>query len=106
MKLYYILRDDLRAGRKLAQIVHVADAFREAHPEIHREWMTKSNTVVVYKANASEIDQLIQEAESHGYRFSEFVEPDYADYGGPVLTSLAIEPKASHLVEGRFKLAS
>ena len=87
--LYLVVRGDLSPGRQVAQAVHAARQFAEAHPETEREWFESSNTLAVLSVPDVEALLAIRcRAEILGLRFSLFREPDLRDEP----TALALEP--------------
>jgi peptidyl-tRNA hydrolase len=96
MKLYLVVRGDLRPGQQLAQACHGALAFARDHPEIWKRWEEKSNTLVVVTAkDVDDLHRLSQQAYFSEIKSSYFTDPDL----DPPLTCLALEPgqKAAYL---------
>ena len=105
-RLYIILRDDLTPGRKLAQTSHLSHAFSDEHKAAYLDWKESSNTVKIMEAPHEEIATLKGEAQARGILVSEFIEPEYPDYGGPIVTGIVVAPCGGKLVERRkFKMA-
>lgn len=49
-KLTVIVRTDLGSGPRVAQAVHGAHEFADAHPTIYAQWRRESNTVAILGA--------------------------------------------------------
>lgn len=69
--------------------MHALREFVQEHPEIDREWYTKSNylALLVVK-NEQDLVSLLHKAAAKGLRSSVFKEPDI----GNAITAIALEP--------------
>lgn len=86
MKLYIVVRQDLRPGSQIAQAIHAFREYVEKHPESEREWYSNSNTIVVLGCNdEQELWHLWKNAPGFA---AEFREPDFDDE----LTAVAFQP--------------
>jgi hypothetical protein len=47
MKLYIIVRNDLSHGLQASQALHAGQLFQATHKDLTKEWMLKSNRVVI-----------------------------------------------------------
>lgn len=84
-----MVRKDLKPGVKLAQSVHAAFAFSQAHPEITGLWMKESNYICILEIEGEEkLFNLINDALRDGIASTMFREPDLDNS----LTAIAIEP--------------
>lgn len=98
-KFYLITRRDLTAGEQLAQTNHALSQFAYENPLQFREWVEKSNYIVILSTeNESQLKEIKQKINDRGITFSEFVEPDY----GNQLTSIAISPEYSDEIKRLF----
>lgn len=88
-KFYLITRRDLTVGEQLAQTNHALAQFAYENPLEFREWVEKSNYIVILSTeNETQLQEIKQKLINRGITFSEFIEPDY----GNQLTSIAISP--------------
>jgi peptidyl-tRNA hydrolase len=93
-KLYVVVRRDLEPGAQLAQSCHALSAFAVAHPELHRDWHTGGqNLVVLSVADESELLILFARA-ALLVPAAGFHEPDF----GGTLTAIALGADARPLV--------
>lgn len=88
-KLYLVVREDIDPGYQVSQIVHGAIRFYNLHPEITKEWINTSETIVCLGIkNEEELLKLIQKAEQREIKYSSFREPDMDNQ----LTSVVFAP--------------
>lgn len=102
-KLYLITRRDISPGYQAVQSCHALRQFTEEHPEIDKEWFTRSNYLCLLSAkNEEELYSFICRAKDNNIRVSIFREPDI----GNQITAIALEPgeKSKQLTSG-LKLA-
>lgn len=93
IKLYIVVRADLKPGLQAAQACHALRLFSEEHPEEDRAWYEGSNNLVLLQIpNEEELLRLKEKA--NGTPASLFREPDIADEA----TALAIAPSGKKLV--------
>ncbi len=98
-KFYLIIRRDLTVGEQLAQTNHALSQFAYEKPLIFREWVEKSNYIVILSTeNENQLKEIKQKLIDQEITFSEFVEPDY----GNQLTSIAISPEHSDVIGRMF----
>lgn len=98
-KLYLITRRDLTAGEQLAQTNHALAQFAYEHPQKFREWVEKSNYIVILSTESeSQLEEIKQKLINRGITFSQFIEPDY----GNQLTSITISPEYSDEIKRMF----
>ena len=91
-KFYLITRKDLSVGEQLAQTNHALAQFAYENPLQFREWVEKSNYIVILSAeNESQLEEIKQKLINRGITFSQFTEPDYDNE----LTSITISPEHS-----------
>ena len=89
-KLYLVTRKDLSAGQQLAQTCHSLAQFSYDYPEDFREWVEKSNYIVVLSTeNEESLKDIINQLKDNDLDHSVFVEPDLDNQ----VTALAISPK-------------
>jgi len=87
-KLVYVTRQDLKAGYQMSMLVHAANEFPEAYPEIWKQWKHTSNSVIC--CSVKDIDaltHLCDTLDKKGVRYVKFFEPDVEQ-----LTAVAVEP--------------
>lgn len=103
-RLYVIVRGDLPPGARVAQAVHGAHEFSEAHPEKYRIWRADSNTVAILGArDEAHLDEMRDKAEMYGIPAATFREPDLGDS----TTVLVLGPHpATRKITGRLPLLS
>lgn len=90
-KLFIAVRADLPSGMQLAQAVHAAFAFGHEHPQLTKQWTTKSNyLVVVAVPDESALLDLIQAATTRGIERTGVREPDLDD----TVTAVTFAPGA------------
>lgn len=89
-KLIVISRRDLNIpGIQAAQSTHAAIQFIIDHPDISKEWHTKSNYLVLLSVkDENELYSFINKFNDCNILFSKFYEPDLNNQ----LTAIAIEP--------------
>lgn len=88
-RLYVVTRRDLPHGLQASQALHAAQSFQAEHPELTREWMTKSNRVVILAVDTiSELEQLCEDALDYGLLRVAFHDEDMQ----PSLGAVALEP--------------
>lgn len=84
-----MVRQDLPLSYQGVQSAHAAIDFQHQHPELAKEWQTKSNYLIFLSVkDESSLENLIRKAESRGIIFTPFNEPDINDE----LTAVAFEP--------------
>ena len=96
VKLVTVTRKDLDAGYQLAQTIHSSSRFAYHHPELHREWIEKSEYVVSLSVNNEEqLQRLYYKLLDNGATVVAFHEPYFANqltsicyYGTPELRKL------------------
>ena len=80
MRLYLVVRGDLKPGYRVPQLCHAQRLFAEEHSEIESEWYRESNTVVCLQVDGVEdIMRLSADAVIAGIAHSVFREPDLSD---------------------------
>ena len=95
MKLYLVVRSDLSAGARAAQLCHALRAFSEEHPEADREWYACSNTLVLLEiVNEAALLLLHAAARERDIPVSLFREPDLQN----AATALALDPSGRTMV--------
>lgn len=95
MKLFLIVRGDLKPGLRAAQLVHAMRAFTEEHPAVDREWFVRSNTVVLKEVpDEAALADLAYQAKAQGVPVSAFHEPDLDDQ----MTAITVGPAGRRLV--------
>lgn len=88
-KFYVAVRRDLPPGPQLAQAVHAAIQFGQEWPELHTQWYTESNfLVVVALKDEAALKELAENARLLEVKYSAVQEPDYND----AWTAVALEP--------------
>jgi ribosomal protein S18 acetylase RimI-like enzyme len=96
-KLFLVTRADLPPGVQAVQAAHALREFAHHHPEIDREWYTRSNYLAFLAVpNEEALDRLLCRVRERGFSAAPFTEPDR----GHELTAIAIEPAARRLVSG------
>jgi peptidyl-tRNA hydrolase len=89
----------LSVGEQLAQTNHASSQFAYENPLEFREWVEKSNYIVILSTeNETQLQEIKQKLINRGITFSEFIEPDY----GNQLTAIAISPYFSDEVGRLF----
>ena len=96
VKLVTITRDDLSKGQQLAQTLHSSSRFAYHHPELHKEWIEKSEYVVSLSVNNEEqLQRLYYKLLDNGATVVAFHEPDIDNqltsicyYGTPELRKI------------------
>ena len=77
IKLVTVTRNDLDAGYQLAQTLHSSSRFAYHHPELHREWIEKSEYVVSLSVdNEEKLKRLYYKLLDSGATVVAFHEPD------------------------------
>ena len=98
-KFYLITRRDLTAGEQLAQTNHALSQFAYDNPLHFREWVEKSNYIVILSTeNESQLQEIKEKLINREIIFSQFIEPDYDNQ----LTSIAISPIHSEEIKRMF----
>lgn len=95
-KLFLVTRRDISPGYQAVQSCHALRQFTADHPEIDKEWFSKSNYLALLSVqDETELMRLLVAASDLGLKWSAFREPDV----GGAITAIAIEPhpKASEL---------
>ena len=88
-KLYLITRRDISPGYQAVQSCHAMRQFTEEHPEVDKEWFTRSNYLCLLSVgNEAELYSLICKAKDKDIRVSVFREPDIDNQ----ITAIALEP--------------
>jgi len=101
IKLYVVVRADLRPGLQLAQSCHAVRLFTEEHPEADRAWFRDSNNLVCLQAESKEhLAKLAYDATNRCVPVSMFREPDL----GGELTAIVIGPAGGRML-GSLPLA-
>lgn len=93
MKLYLVVRGDLRPGMRTAQLCHAHRAFLNEHPDVEREWFERSNTIVCLQADEESLEGLANRVERAGVPHAAFREPDLDG----ALTAIAVGPAGKPL---------
>lgn len=102
MKLYVAVNKHLSPGARVAQSCHAVIDFGVQHPEVHREWHQKSNTIVCLQADGeNDILDIADDCVAEGIEHVIVREPDMDDY----VTAIAVAPAGAHLLR-RHKLVS
>ena len=91
-----ITRKDLSAGYQLAQTIHSSNRFAYHYPELHREWIEKSEYVVSLSVdNEEKLQRPFYKLQDNGADVVAFTEPDINDqltsicyYGTPEMRKL------------------
>ena len=77
IKLVTVTRKDLNAGYQLAQTLHSSSRFAYHYPELHREWIEKSEYVVSLSVdNEEKLQRLYYKLLDNGADVVAFHEPD------------------------------
>ncbi len=77
MKLYVVVRGDLKPGAMVAQSCHALRAFTEVHPEVERRWYRESSNLVVLEVpNEDALFALVGRLAKEGVEIACFREPD------------------------------
>jgi peptidyl-tRNA hydrolase len=98
-KLYVIVREDLSPGARVAQAVHGAHGFADAHPTEYARWRSDSNTVAVLGAQGEpHLRYLMEMARTWDIPHASFQEPDMA--GASTVLVLAPGPASQRLTRG------
>ena len=98
-KFYLITRRDLSVGEQLAQTNHALSQFAYENPLQFREWVEKSNYIVILSTESeTQLKEIKQKLINQEIIFSEFIEPDYNNQ----LTSIAISPTHSDEIKRMF----
>lgn len=88
-KLVVVTRKDLTPGEQLAQTNHASIQFQHEHPIISKDWLEKSNYIVILAAkDEQDLLRILEKSRMSNLKSSVFVEPDL---NGQV-TAIAIEP--------------
>lgn len=98
-KLYVIVREDLSPGARVAQAVHGAHEFSDAHPGEYARWREESNTVAILAAQGEpHLRYLAEMAAMWGVPHASFQEPDMG--GASTVLVLAPGPASQRLTRG------
>jgi hypothetical protein len=80
MKLYVIVRNDLRPGLQLAQGIHAARQFQADYPTLDQDWHDNSNNIVVLQEpDEAALTEIVAKLVLRDVRVSIFREPDLGD---------------------------
>lgn len=91
MKMYVIVRSDLKPGLQVAQSCHAMRLFIEEHPKVDQVWYEASNNLVVLGVpNKEALAKLAYDLTVQGVEVSTFREPDLNNE----LTAIAAGPAA------------
>ncbi len=94
-KLYIVVRRDLKPGAQCAQSCHALSAFACAYPDLHRDWHTNGqNLVVLSVRDIGELMLVYENAVRSGLPRVAFSEPDF----GGVATAIALGGDARPIV--------
>lgn len=96
VKLVTVTRKDLSEGYQLAQTLHSSSRFAYHYPELHREWIEKSEYVVSLSVdNEEKLKRLYNKLQDYGADVVAFHEPDIDNqltsicyYGTPEMRKL------------------
>jgi len=95
MKLFIVVRNDLKPGLQAAQAVHAKELFSREHPELNDKWYERSNNVVVLQVpDCAALIDLKGRLCRQKVTLSVFEEPDL----GNAPTALACSDGAEHLL--------
>lgn len=98
-KLTVIVRKDLDHGPRVAQAVHGAHEFADAHPAIYARWRRESNTVAILGAADEEhLARLTKAAGDYNIPYAIFREEDLG--GSQTVLVLAPHPAARKVSAG------
>jgi peptidyl-tRNA hydrolase len=87
--MYLVTRQDLEPGAQSTQLSHSLTEFFILYPEIIRNWYHTSNYLINLSVkNETELESLIQKAQSKDIKIAIFREPDL----GNQITAIALEP--------------
>jgi len=94
--LVTVVRRDLSFGQQLAQTIHSSSRFAYHHPELHKEWIEKSEYVVSLSVdNEEKLQRLYYKLLDNGATVVAFHEPDICNqltsicyYGTPELIKI------------------
>lgn len=79
----------MKAGNQLAQVAHVMSSFAIEHSDVHADWQTNSNYLVILSVEDEiSLSSILEKARELGIKTSSFIEPDLGDQ----LTAIALEP--------------
>ena len=79
----------MKAGAQLAQVAHVMSSFAIEHSDVHADWQTNSNYLVILSVEDEvSLSSILEKARELGIKASSFIEPDLGDQ----LTAIALEP--------------
>jgi peptidyl-tRNA hydrolase len=88
-RLYVAVRNDLEPGLQAAQGIHAYAQFAHDFPDITREWLVRSNYLVVVSVpDEAALLDLVTAASAAGLRRAAIREPDLDNQA----TAVAIEP--------------
>lgn len=96
VKLVTVTRADLSAGYQMAQAIHSNHRFAHHYPELHREWIEKSEYVISLSVdNEEKLQRLYYKLQDNGAIVVAFHEPDIDNqltsicfYGTPEMRKL------------------
>lgn len=84
-----VVRQDLPLSYQGVQGAHAAIDFQHQHPELAKEWQTKSNYLIFLSVkDESSLERLMNKADQRSIIYTPFHEPDI----GNELTAVAFEP--------------
>jgi len=102
MKLYIVVRADLKPGARAAQSCHATSSFVAAHPKQSAQWRTSSNNLVCLEiANEPLLLAMARRARERGIPHTLFREPDLGDEA----TALALMSPQAHRLTSNLPLA-
>lgn len=76
LKLYVLIRDDMTEAQQAVQAGHAIAQFANTHPQIHREWIEDSNTLIYLSVKGRDFDYWKAILEDGGFDHSVFHEPE------------------------------
>ena len=88
-KLIIITRRDLHPGYQAVQSSHAGIDFQHQHPEISKQWNTKSNYLIILSVeNEEQLSLFIKKFKYHNLKTTVFREPDIDNQ----ITAIVVEP--------------
>ena len=95
MKLFLVTRADLSPGQQAVQAAHAMREFAHHHPELDREWYTRSNILAFLSVpDERALERLMERADQKGFSFAPFHEPDRDNE----LTAVAFGPECHRIL--------
>lgn len=77
LKLFIVLRADLKPGLMIPQACHAQDAFYDWYPELYEEWRTKyKNLIVKDVADEAALEALRERVQKVGVACASYNEED------------------------------